>query len=79
MTSLFLPMFSPLTGGCGAPPSLSFAELSREHRNQLEFAVGDTVRYSCRPGHSRRPGVPQTLTCLQNHTWSAALEFCKSE
>ncbi|XP_033375748.1 complement receptor type 2 [Parus major] len=64
-------------GGCGAPPNLTFAELTREYRNQLEFAVGDTVRYSCRPGHSRRPGVPQTLTCLQNLTWSEALEFCK--
>ncbi|XP_066191655.1 LOW QUALITY PROTEIN: complement receptor type 1-like [Sylvia atricapilla] len=64
-------------GGCGAPPNLTFAELTRQYKNQLEFAVGDTVRYSCRPGHSRRLGVPLTLTCLQNHTWSAALEFCK--
>ncbi|NXH48040.1 CR1 protein, partial [Dicaeum eximium] len=64
-------------GGCGAPPNLTFAELAREYKNQLEFAAGDTVRYSCRPGHSRRLGVPQTLTCLQNHTWSEALEFCK--
>lgn len=72
-------MFSPLIGGCGAPPNLTFAELARQYRNQLEFAVGDTVSYSCRPGHLRRPGVPQTLTCLQNHTWSEALEFCKSE
>ncbi|XP_059723558.1 complement receptor type 2 isoform X2 [Haemorhous mexicanus] len=64
-------------GGCGAPPNLTFAELTRQYRNQLEFAVGDTVSYSCRPGHSRRPGVPQTLTCLPNHTWSEALEFCK--
>uniref|UniRef100_A0A8C3MRK8 Uncharacterized protein n=1 Tax=Geospiza parvula TaxID=87175 RepID=A0A8C3MRK8_GEOPR len=64
-------------GGCGAPPNLTFAELTRQYRNQLEFAVGDTVSYSCRPGHLRRPGVPQTLTCLQNHTWSEALEFCK--
>ncbi|NXY37968.1 DAF factor, partial [Pomatorhinus ruficollis] len=62
---------------CGAPPNLTFAELSKEHKNQLEFAVGATVRYSCRPGHSRRPGVSPTLTCLQNHTWSAVLEFCK--
>ncbi|NWW24673.1 DAF factor, partial [Falcunculus frontatus] len=62
---------------CGAPPNLTFAELTKEYKTQQEFAVGDTVRYSCRPGHSRRHGVPQTLTCLQNHTWSEALEFCK--
>ncbi|NWV38869.1 DAF factor, partial [Grantiella picta] len=62
---------------CGAPPDLSFAEPTKESKNQLEFAVGDTVRYSCQPGYSRRPGVSQTLTCLQNNTWSEALEFCK--
>ncbi|NXO45426.1 DAF factor, partial [Locustella ochotensis] len=62
---------------CGVPPRLIFAELAREYQNRLEFAVGDTVRYSCRPGYSRRPGVPQTLTCLQNRTWSEGLEFCK--
>ncbi|NXS28401.1 DAF factor, partial [Pomatostomus ruficeps] len=62
---------------CGAPPDLPFAELTKESKSRLEFAVGDTARYSCRPGHSRRPGVPPTLTCLQNHTWSEALEFCK--
>ncbi|NXA67502.1 DAF factor, partial [Mohoua ochrocephala] len=62
---------------CGAPPNLTFAELTKEYRTRLEFAVGDTVRYICRLGHSRRHGVAPTLTCLQNHTWSEALEFCK--
>ncbi|NXU92638.1 DAF factor, partial [Xiphorhynchus elegans] len=62
---------------CGAPPNFTFAELTREHRNQMEFAAGDTVRYSCQPGYMRRPGVAPTLTCLKNHTWSEALEFCK--
>ncbi|NXK89812.1 DAF1 protein, partial [Formicarius rufipectus] len=62
---------------CGAPPNLSFAELTREYRNKVEFAAGDIVRYSCRAGYMRRPGLPPTLTCLKNHTWSEALEFCK--
>ncbi|NWQ59480.1 DAF factor, partial [Neopipo cinnamomea] len=62
---------------CGAPPNFPFAELTKEHRNQMEFAAGDTVRYSCLPGYTRRPGVPPALTCLKNHTWSEALEFCK--
>uniref|UniRef100_A0A8C5TYZ2 Sushi domain-containing protein n=1 Tax=Malurus cyaneus samueli TaxID=2593467 RepID=A0A8C5TYZ2_9PASS len=57
-----------------SPPS-HFAELTKESKTKLEFAVGDTVRYSCRPGHSRRPGMPQTLTCLQNHTWSEPCSF----
>ncbi|XP_042655840.1 complement receptor type 1 isoform X2 [Tyto alba] len=64
-------------GGCGAPPNLTFAELTKEYKNLTEFAVGDTVRYSCQPGYVRQPGASPALTCLKNHTWSEALAFCK--
>ncbi|GAB0200053.1 complement receptor type 1 [Grus japonensis] len=66
-------------GGCGAPPNLTFAELTKEYKNLMEFSVGDTVQYRCQPGYMRHPGVTPTLTCLKNHTWSEALAFCKSE
>ncbi|NXE07817.1 DAF factor, partial [Lophotis ruficrista] len=62
---------------CGAPPNLTFAKLTEEYRNRMEFPVGDIVRYSCQPGYVRQPGVSRTLTCLKNHTWSEALAFCK--
>ncbi|NXU76097.1 DAF factor, partial [Oreotrochilus melanogaster] len=62
---------------CGAPPNLTFAELAAGYRNQREFPVGDTVRYSCHPGYMKRPGLPSTLRCLKNHTWSEAPEFCQ--
>ncbi|NXU28921.1 DAF factor, partial [Thalassarche chlororhynchos] len=62
---------------CGAPPNLTFAELTEEYKNLMEFAVGDIVRYSCQLGYTRHPGVLPTLTCLKNHTWSEALAFCK--
>ncbi|NXC21585.1 DAF factor, partial [Corythaeola cristata] len=62
---------------CGAPPNLTFAELTEEYKNLTEFAVGDTVRYSCQPGYMRHPRASPTLTCLENHTWSEALAFCK--
>ncbi|NXK07728.1 DAF factor, partial [Herpetotheres cachinnans] len=62
---------------CGAPPNLTFAELTEEYKNLMEFRVGDTVRYSCQLGYMSHFGVPPTLTCLKNHTWSEALEFCK--
>ncbi|NXW57529.1 DAF factor, partial [Eurystomus gularis] len=62
---------------CGAPPNLTFAVLTEQYQDLVEFPVGDTVRYSCRPGYARHPGAPSTLTCLQNHTWSEAQEFCK--
>ncbi|XP_065554659.1 complement receptor type 2-like isoform X2 [Lathamus discolor] len=63
--------------GCGPPPNLTFAELTEEYRNLTEFPVGDTVRYRCPLGYMKHPGVSPTLTCLQNYTWSEALEFCK--
>ncbi|NXD69245.1 DAF factor, partial [Eolophus roseicapillus] len=62
---------------CGPPPNLTFAELTEEYRNLTEFPVGDTVRYRCPLGYMEHPGVSPTLTCLQNYTWSEALEFCK--
>ncbi|KFQ55715.1 Complement decay-accelerating factor, partial [Nestor notabilis] len=62
---------------CGPPPNLTFAELAEEYRNLSEFPVGDTVRYRCPLGYMKHPGVSPTLTCLQNYTWSEALEFCK--
>ncbi|NXC66369.1 DAF factor, partial [Anhinga anhinga] len=62
---------------CGAPPNLTFAELTEEYKHVMEFPTGDTVQYNCQPGYMRHPGVPSTLTCLKNNTWSEALEFCK--
>ncbi|NXW90723.1 DAF factor, partial [Alopecoenas beccarii] len=62
---------------CGAPPNLTFAKLTEEYNSLTEFLVGDTVRYSCQLGYMRHPGLSPTLTCLKNHTWSEALEFCK--
>ncbi|NWX20366.1 DAF factor, partial [Aegotheles bennettii] len=62
---------------CGAPPNLTFADLTEEYKNLMNFSAGDTVRYSCLPGYMRRVGIPSTLTCLKNHTWSEAIAFCK--
>ncbi|NXN15314.1 DAF factor, partial [Indicator maculatus] len=61
---------------CGAPPRLHFAELNKEHRNEVEFSVGKTVQYLCRPGYAKHPGRSPTVTCLESGVWSAALEFC---
>uniref|UniRef100_A0A8C4K4H1 Sushi domain-containing protein n=1 Tax=Dromaius novaehollandiae TaxID=8790 RepID=A0A8C4K4H1_DRONO len=63
--------------GCNAPTRLVFAELKKEYSNQTVFAVGKAVEYVCRPGYARHPGIRPSVMCLQNRTWSAALEFCK--
>ncbi|NWW83438.1 DAF factor, partial [Climacteris rufus] len=62
---------------CGAPTTLRFAELNEEHTNAIDFSVGKTVQYTCRPGYAKLPGVPATITCLESGVWSEALEFCK--
>ncbi|NXA52611.1 DAF factor, partial [Nothocercus julius] len=62
---------------CNAPARLVFAELKEEFHNQPVFAVGRAVEYVCRPGYAKHPGMQPSVTCLQNRTWSAALEFCK--
>ncbi|XP_053882860.1 C4b-binding protein alpha chain-like isoform X2 [Malaclemys terrapin pileata] len=63
-------------GNCGAPPRLTSAELQDEFKTQTDFAVGTTVRYSCRSGYQRVPGVPPTLTCERDSVWSEPKEFC---
>ncbi|NWZ22670.1 DAF factor, partial [Asarcornis scutulata] len=62
---------------CGAPTRLPFAELKEEHRNEIDFSVGKTVKYTCRPGFAKHPGLSPTITCLESGVWSEALEFCK--
>ncbi|KAF1505927.1 hypothetical protein FQV18_0011197, partial [Eudyptula minor novaehollandiae] len=62
---------------CGTPTTLFFAELNKEYKNQTEFSVGKTVKYTCRPGYIKHPQISPTITCLENQTWSEAQEFCK--
>ncbi|KFQ11732.1 DAF factor, partial [Haliaeetus albicilla] len=62
---------------CGAPTRLHFAELNEEHKNEIDFSVGKTVQYTCRPGYTKHPGMSPTITCLESGVWSEALEFCK--
>uniref|UniRef100_A0A8C4K9W8 Sushi domain-containing protein n=1 Tax=Dromaius novaehollandiae TaxID=8790 RepID=A0A8C4K9W8_DRONO len=64
--------------GCGAPTRLLFAELSEEYKNEIDFPVGKTVTYTCRPGYAKHPGMSPTITCLDSGVWSEALEFCKT-
>ncbi|NXX96811.1 DAF factor, partial [Centropus bengalensis] len=64
---------------CNAPTHLAFAEPKEPYSHQTVFPVGRTVEYACRPGYAQRPGMPPTITCLRNQTWSAALEFCRKK
>ncbi|NXS60358.1 DAF factor, partial [Brachypteracias leptosomus] len=62
---------------CGAPTRFPFAELKEEHKNEVDFSVGKTVQYTCRPGYAKEPGMSPTITCLESGEWSEAVEFCQ--
>ncbi|NXP39869.1 DAF1 protein, partial [Leiothrix lutea] len=61
------------------PARLQFAELNKEHINAIDFSVGKTVQYTCRPGFAKVPRMSPTITCLESGVWSEALEFCKRQ
>ncbi|CAM4663529.1 unnamed protein product [Lepidochelys olivacea] len=65
--------------GCGVPTRLRFAELRNEYKNQNNFSVEETAKYTCRPGYRRDPQLQPAITCLENGSWSKALEFCKKK
>ncbi|XP_074833358.1 complement receptor type 1-like [Carettochelys insculpta] len=71
------PASAPCRAGCGVPTRLIFAELKDEYKNQNNFQVGTIVRYNCRPGYGRHPGMLPIIKCLKNGRWSEASDFCK--
>ncbi|XP_063581529.1 complement decay-accelerating factor isoform X5 [Pongo abelii] len=64
---------------CEVPTRLNFASLKQPYITQNYFPVGTTVEYVCRPGYRRELSLSTKLTCLQNLTWSTAVEFCKKK
>uniref|UniRef100_A0A8B9F872 Sushi domain-containing protein n=1 Tax=Amazona collaria TaxID=241587 RepID=A0A8B9F872_9PSIT len=64
----------------GAPHCLQQlgSHLNVQHHSMWTvFPVGRTVEYVCRPGYTQHIEMSPAITCLENRTWSAALEFCK--
>ncbi|KAG8504406.1 Complement receptor type 2 [Galemys pyrenaicus] len=53
-------------GQCETPEQLPSARLKKVPE-ESEFPVGAKLKYVCRPGFL---GMPFSITCLQNHTWS---------
>uniref|UniRef100_A0A8D2PZW7 Sushi domain-containing protein n=1 Tax=Varanus komodoensis TaxID=61221 RepID=A0A8D2PZW7_VARKO len=80
-TDLTFPHFFLLTeGSCGPPVRLDFAELHNDaYKEKNSFPIGSVVKYTCRPGYVKHPGMKASLTCLRNQVWSEVQEFCKSE
>nr|XP_028590239.1 complement receptor type 1-like isoform X3 [Podarcis muralis] len=64
-------------GSCAPPPSLQFAELLNEYKENNSFPVGSVVKYMCRPGYAKHPGLKASLMCIRNQEWSGVQEFCK--
>ncbi|XP_043356540.1 complement component receptor 1-like protein [Dermochelys coriacea] len=64
--------------GCGAPPRLKSAALSKEDEKKNYHPSGSTVSYVCRPGYERTELTP-VITCLENLIWSETPEFCRGK
>ncbi|XP_061486595.1 complement receptor type 1 [Rhineura floridana] len=64
-------------GSCGLPIKLEFAELADEYKEKKSFPVGSTVKYVCRPGYAKHPGLKASVMCIRNQEWSEVQEFCK--
>ncbi|XP_043356656.1 LOW QUALITY PROTEIN: complement receptor type 1-like [Dermochelys coriacea] len=79
MVLFFSYVFPFFPVGCGVPTRLSFAELRNEYKNQNNFSVEETAKYTCRSGYRRDPQLQPVITCLENGSWSKALEFCKKK
>ncbi|XP_077151310.1 complement decay-accelerating factor-like isoform X3 [Ranitomeya variabilis] len=61
---------------CGVPERLSFAVPKESDLSKDIFLPGTKVSYDCRPGFRRVPGSDNSVTCLDNLSWSAPSDFC---
>lgn len=70
-TPIILP---PPAGDCPKPPRFAFAE-PREPLME-SYAVGEKVRYRCRPGYAMVGGTSPVVTCEDGSRWSEKPDFC---
>ncbi|XP_040195469.1 C4b-binding protein alpha chain-like [Rana temporaria] len=64
-------------GECGLPERISYAEPKPGALDQSTFPPDATVSYDCRPGYIRVPGTKNSITCLEDGTWSTPEVFCQ--
>ncbi|XP_010722466.1 membrane cofactor protein isoform X2 [Meleagris gallopavo] len=64
---------------CTLPDSVPYAELVEDISANSSFPVGTNVRYTCRPGYRKIPGMPDNRVCGKNSTWSQIETFCKAK
>ncbi|XP_057241286.1 complement decay-accelerating factor-like [Malurus melanocephalus] len=76
---LLLLLLPAAWGDCGPLPEISHAEPPEDVKHQQSFAAGSKVTYSCVPGYTKLPFLPDTVQCLKNSRWSALPEFCGRE
>ncbi|KAJ1138342.1 hypothetical protein NDU88_004729 [Pleurodeles waltl] len=63
-------------GDCGPPKQLTNASINRPNTT---YAIGTTVTYICNEtqGYVQSPGMPDSIRCLEDSTWSEIQEFCQ--
>ncbi|NXX54225.1 DAF factor, partial [Scopus umbretta] len=59
---------------CQQPPRFAFAEPPTPL--QESYAVGDKLKYRCRPGYRVASGKSPVVTCTADSQWSSDPNFC---
>ncbi|NXV39883.1 C4BPA protein, partial [Rissa tridactyla] len=61
-------------GDCQQPPRFASAEPAEALKDS--YAVGDRVRYRCRPGYVMAGGMAPVVVCKDGSRWSQNSDFC---
>ncbi|XP_071993560.1 C4b-binding protein alpha chain-like [Engystomops pustulosus] len=62
---------------CGPLPRNEHGQPKDEYMGKDSFPIGSKIKYVCRPGFSRIPGIPAEAICMADATWSLPEIFCK--
>ncbi|KAM8977201.1 C4b-binding protein alpha chain-like [Pelodytes ibericus] len=65
-----------ISGTCGPPPEFDYAMLGENSADESIFYEGIMIYYKCRPGYARVTNTKNSVTCLENLTWSSPDIFC---
>lgn len=72
---LWCSFFFWFLGHCNAPDQFQFAKL-KSQTNASKFPIGTSLKYECHPEYYK---MSFSIKCLENLTWSSAIDVCKRE
>lgn len=68
LVPLLVALMSTSSDSCGKPPWFPNMQLNGDPKDS--YGTGEKVKYSCRPGYTRRPNVNISSVCTADGQWS---------